>query len=287
MNLRIIPRLDIKGPNLVKGVHLEGLRVLGKPEEFARHYYESGADELICIDTVASLYGRNNLTHIIERIAQEIFIPFTVGGGLRSIEDVRRVLLSGADKVSLNTAAIHRPELIRDLAKTFGSSTIVISIEAKKQLNGTYEAYTDNGREKTGINVFDWAMRVAELGAGEILLTSIDQEGTGTGFDLELTKRVAQSVPIPVIASGGAGKLNHILDVVEKAKADAVALASMLHYQHVQNLIDKKAFQDEGNIHFLESGSKVAHLDCTTIENIKQHITKQGVPCRFAFAAHG
>ena len=154
MNIRIIPRLDIKGPNLVKGIHLEGLRVLGKPERFARYYYEHGADELIYMDVVASLYGRNSLLNIVERTSKEIFIPLTVGGGLRTIDYIRAVLRAGADKVSLNTAAIARPELIQEAAKRFGSSTIVVSIEAKKRPDGSYECYTDNGRVRTGVNAF-------------------------------------------------------------------------------------------------------------------------------------
>ena len=197
--VRIIPRLDIKGPNLVKGIHLEGLRVLGKPEKFARHYYEQGADELVYMDVVASLYGRNNLLDIVAKTSREIFIPLTVGGGLRTIKDIQAVLRAGADKVALNTAAIRRPELIREAAKRFGSSTIVISIEAIKKSDGRYEAYTDNGREKTGVDVFDWALKAVELGAGEIMITSIDQEGTGHGFDIALTRKIAEAVNIPVI----------------------------------------------------------------------------------------
>ncbi len=166
MTIRIIPRLDIKGPNLVKGIHFEGLRVLGKPEYFARYYYENGADELLYMDAVASLYGRNSLLDIVEKTAREIFIPLTVGGGLRSVEDIRAVLRAGADKVSLNTAAIARPELIREASRAFGSSTIVVSIEAIRMPNGQYEAYVNYGRDRTNINVFDWAKQAVELGAG-------------------------------------------------------------------------------------------------------------------------
>ena len=204
MSVRIIPRLDIKGPNLVKGIHLEGLRVLGKPEQFARYYYEQGADELLYMDVVASLYQRNSLLEIVARTAREIFIPMTVGGGLRNLEDIREVLRAGADKVSLNTAVIGRPELIREAAHQFGSSTIVVSIEAIKNRDGSYEAYTDNGRESTGVDALEWALRAVELGAGELLVTSIDREGMGNGFDLELTRTIAESVPVPVIACGGA-----------------------------------------------------------------------------------
>src|SRR3989338_3631035 len=176
-NIRIIPRLDIKGQNLVKGIHLEGLRVLGKPEQYARHYYEAGADELAYMDVVASLYNRNSLHYIISRTAREIFIPLMVGGGLRTIDDIRSVLRAGADKVSINTAAINNPQIISEAANIFGSSTIVVAIEAIKEKNGRYLAYTDNGRQFTGIDVMEWAKRVEELGAGEIMITSVDREG--------------------------------------------------------------------------------------------------------------
>jgi len=191
-NIRIIPRLDIKGPNLVKGIHLEGLRVLGKPEQFARSYYEQGADELLYMDVVASLYGRNSLLNIIEDTAKNIFIPLTVGGGIRSLEDIQKILRAGADKVSINTAAIRNPELIQSAANKFGSSTIVVAIEALLMPNGKYEAFTDNGREPTGVNVFEWALRAEKLGAGEIMVTSIDKEGTGKGFDVELIAKIGK-----------------------------------------------------------------------------------------------
>ena len=179
MTIRIIPRLDIKGPNLVKGIHLEGLRVLGKPERFARYYYEHGADELFYMDAVASLYGRNSLLDIVERTAREIFIPLTVGGGLRSVDDIRTVLRAGADKVALNTAVLARPELIREASRAFGSSTIVVQIDALRRSDGTYEAYTEYGRQQTGVDAIEWAARAVDLGAGELVVTSIAQEGTG------------------------------------------------------------------------------------------------------------
>ena len=280
MYVRLIPRLDIKGPNLVKGVHLEGLRVLGKPERFARYYYEHGADELVYMDVVASLYGRNSLLDIVERTSKEIFMPLTVGGGLRSLDDIRTVLRAGADKVALNTAAIRRPELIEEAAKRFGSSTIVISIEAKKQVNGTYEAYTDNGRIKTGVNVFDWAVRAAELGAGEILLTSIDQEGTGHGFDLALTRHVAESVSIPVIACGGAGKLDHLSEVIHTGKADAVSFASMLHYKYIAQFYTQDDFSSEGNVEFLRSGRTFSGVEGTLLVEAKNYLSQHGILCR-------
>ena len=204
--VRIIPRLDIKGPNLVKGIHLEGLRVLGKPSDFANFYYEQGADELMFMDVVASLYERNSLHEIISDTAKNIFIPITVGGGLRSLSDIKEVLRAGADKVCLNTAAIKNPLLIKDASRMFGSSTIVVAIEAIRELDGNYFAYTDNGREYTGIDVFEWAQKVCDLGAGEIVITSVDREGTGQGYDLELISKIAKLVSVPIIAHGGAGK---------------------------------------------------------------------------------
>ncbi len=281
MNIRIIPRIDIKGPNLVKGVHFEGLRVLGKPESFARYYYEQGADELIYMDVVASLYGRNSLLEIIERTSQAIFIPLTVGGGLRSVDDIRSVLRAGADKVSLNTAAVRKPELIQSAARAFGSSTIVVSIEAKKKSGDTYEVYVDYGRERTKLNAFDWARRATELGAGELLITSIDQEGSGKGFDLELTRRIAEAVPIPVIAAGGAGRIEHVHEVIIAGSADAVCLASLLHYNAFRdNKLDEGAFKQEGNIEYLTSNEHYSRVEQTSLSQIKQSLISAGIGVR-------
>lgn len=228
-NVRIIPRLDIKGPNLIKGIRLEGLRVIGDPQEYAIRYYEAGADELVYMDIVASLYNRNNLSDIISRAADRVFIPITVGGGIRSVDDARNILRSGADKVAINTAAIARPELISEIANRFGSQATVLSIEAKRFQDGRWEAYTDNGRERTGLDVVEWASRAVELGAGEILLTSVDREGTRKGFELDLISSVSRAVPIPVIASGGMGSIQDFA-AAASAGADAVAMADVLHY---------------------------------------------------------
>lgn len=228
--IRLIPRLDIKGPNVIKGVHLEGLRVMGDPQEFARRYYEQGADELLYVDVVASLYGRNSLHDIIERATRDVFVPLTVTGGIRSVDDVRKILRVGADKIGINTAATKRPELIREVARKFGSQCMVLSIEAKRIAEGRWEAYTDNGREKTGLDVVEWAQRGVELGAGEILLTSVDQEGTRKGFDTALLAAVSKAVPVPVIASGGMGKLDDVVAAIREGAADAVAMADILHY---------------------------------------------------------
>jgi cyclase len=232
-NTRLIARLDVKGATLIKGVHLEGLRVLGDPQEYAKRYYAQGADELIYMDIVASLYGRSKLTDIVRRAVEDVFIPMTVGGGIRSIDDVRDLLGAGADKVAINTAAVHRPELIREVSRRFGSQCMVLSIEAKQQGPGRWEVYTDCGRERSGIDVVDWARKGEELGAGEILVTSIDREGTRQGFDVELTHAVASAVGIPVIASGGMGKASDLVDIVTKGKADAVAIADVLHYERM------------------------------------------------------
>lgn len=229
-SIRLIPRLDIKGPNLIKGIHLEGLRIIGDPQVYARRYYEEGADELLYMDIVASLYGRNSLTDIIRRAVQDVFVPMTVGGGIRSVDDVKALLRVGADKIAINTAAVKRPELLREVSQRFGSQCMVLSIEAKRVSEGRWEAYTDNGRERTGLDVVQWAMQAVELGAGEILLTSVDQEGTRKGFDLSLIQAVSTSVPVPVIASGGMGTVDHLVEAVKVGRADAVALADVLHY---------------------------------------------------------
>jgi len=281
MNFRIIPRLDIKGPNLVKGIHFEGLRVLGKPEEFACYYNEEGADELLYMDAVASLYGRNSLLEIIERTSRHVFIPLTVGGGLRTLDDIRTVLRAGADKVAINTAALRRPELISEAARTFGSSTIAVSIEAIRKPDGNYEAYVDYGRQSTGVDAFEWAVRAAKLGAGELLVTSIDREGTGKGFDLELTRNIAESVSIPVIASGGAGTFSHIYEVVTQGKADAVSIASLLHYDSLRHLeVQKGDFSGEGNIEFLKHKTDFSKVEPASIPDIKEYLIDRGVACR-------
>lgn len=228
--LRLIARLDIKGANLIKGIHLEGLRVVGDPQIHAAKYYQDGADEIVYMDTVASLYGRNNLVDVVSRATEHVFVPITVGGGIRSVEDARTLLRAGADKIAINTAAIKDPKLIRQLCDVWGSSTIVLSIEAKKTGDNKWEAYTDNGRERTGLDVAQWAETGAKLGAGEIFVTSVDQEGTRKGFDCELVAEITKRVEIPVIASGGFGSLDHLSQLVKTAKPTGVAIADSLHY---------------------------------------------------------
>ena len=242
--LRLIARLDIKGPNLIKGIHLEGLRVMGSPNEYALNYYKQGADELIYMDCVASLYGRNHLGDIIKEAVKDIFIPITVGGGIRSIENVRAILRSGADKVAINTAAVADSRIISDVARQFGSQCMVLSIEAKKIGNGQWEVYTDNGRERTGLDVVEWAKLCVSNGAGEVLLTSVDREGTRKGFDTELVNAVSSVVNVPVIASGGMGKPEDLLPVVFEGGADAIAMADILHYKRAE-IGDIRALAEE------------------------------------------
>ncbi len=229
-NLRLIARLDIKGPNLIKGVHLEGLRVVGSPAEYAVRYYLQGIDELIYMDCVATLYGRNQLSEIILSAAKDVFVPMTVGGGIRSVDDVKQMLRVGADKVAVNTAAVANPQLISEISRRFGSQCMVLSVEAKQVGKDHWEVLTNNGRERTGLDVVEWVKRGVALGAGEVLLTSVDREGTRKGFDVALVQAVTSAVSVPVIASGGMGKPEHLIDVVRVGGADAVAMADVLHY---------------------------------------------------------
>jgi len=277
--IRIIPRLDIKGPNLVKGIHLEGLRVLGKPSDFAKFYYEQGADELMFMDVVASLYERNSLHDIISETAKRIFIPITVGGGLRTISDIKEVLRAGADKVCLNTAAIKNPSLIKEASRMFGSSTIVVAVEAIKEGEGKYLAYTDNGREYTGVDVFDWVQKVDELGAGEIVITSVDKEGTGQGYDLELVSKVNSLVSCPVIAHGGAGKPSQVVDVLQKANADAVMISSLFHYDFIKEN-ESRASSLEGNVEFLKQKRNFHTFEACSIQDLKHVLIDHQIECR-------
>jgi len=249
-NIRIIPRLDVKNHNLVKGINLEGLRVLGLPERFSQYYYKDGADELIYIDMVASLYGRNHLEEIVKRTAQNVFVPIVVGGGIRSVEDIYKLLRAGADKVAINTQAIKKPKLVEEAAKIFGSQCIVISIQAMKISDGKYEAYTDTGREPTGKDVFEWAKQVVEMGAGELLITSIDKEGTCDGYEIELLNHISEAVNVPVIACGGAGSKEHILEVINKTKVDAVCASSIFHYNIIKDFGVES--REGGNTEFLK-----------------------------------
>lgn len=244
--VRIISRLDIKGQNVVKGIQLEGLRVIGNPGEIARLHYEQGIDEIVFIDIVASLYGRNNILSVVEEAARDIFVPMTVGGGIRSIDDIKAVLRAGADKVAINTAAHARPEFLKEAATAFGSQCVVLSVEAKRQPDGHWESYTDNGRERTFRNVLDWVKQAEELGVGEILLTSVDHDGTRKGLDTGLIQEVRRRVRVPVIACGGAGTARHVVDAIKSTGADAVACGALFHYGLSSVAGLKKALADSG-----------------------------------------
>ncbi len=228
--MRIIARLDIKNNFVIKGVNLEGLRKIGNPIDIALKYYSEGIDELIFIDAVASLYKRNNLYDIIDQAAKNIFVPLTIGGGIRGLKDIERALKSGADRVAINSYATEYPNFIKDAVKNFGSSTITSYIETKEVSENKWEVYKYSGREKTGINTVDWIKKVQDLGCGEILLTSVDYEGTQNGFDLKFLRRVFKLIKVPLVVSGGCGKINHIKELKKNFSDISAAVSSVLHY---------------------------------------------------------
>jgi cyclase len=228
--VRIIARLDIKNEFVIKGIHLEGLRKVGDPISLAKKYYDEGIDEIVFMDAVAAYYDRNSLSEIISQACKEVFVPITVGGGIRTVKDIQDALNSGADKVAINTQAINSPEFITEASRMFGSQCIVASIVAKKVSEGKWEAYIENGREPTGRDVIEWSKQLEELGAGEIMLTSLDREGTKKGFDLDLNALVAESVSIPVISSGGMKSSSDAVELLKGSSVDAIATASSLHY---------------------------------------------------------
>ncbi|RMH00614.1 MAG: imidazole glycerol phosphate synthase subunit HisF [Aquificota bacterium] len=246
---RIIPCLDVDRGRVVKGVRFQNLIDAGDPVEVAKVYEEEGADELVFLDISASAEGRKTMLDVVKRVAEEVFMPFTVGGGVSSLEDIRKLLESGADKVSINTAAVKEPSLIYEGAKRFGSQCIVVAIDAKRRDKG-WEVYVHGGRTPTGLDAVEWAKRVESLGAGEILLTSMDRDGTKLGYDLELTEAVAKAVNIPVIASGGAGSMEHFYEVFKKTGADAALAASLFHFREV------------------------------SIKELKEYLAKEGIPVR-------
>lgn len=279
--MRFIPKLDIKSNNLVKGCNLEGLRVLGKPEVFAKYYYDNGADELIYQDVVASLFGRNALYEIITKTAKEVFIPLTVGGGISSLDDVKKILRCGADKVAINTAAIKNPSLIKDMAHTFGSSTIVLSIEAMRESDGCYTCYTDNGRNPTGKSVVDWVKEACSLGVGEVLLTSINNEGTGRGIDLDLVESVSQCINVPLIVHGGVGKKEHVTNLYknQNTSISGFALASLLHYECANRFFKDETIID-GNVDFLTKNRMPKSIQPCSISELKVYCRQKGMQCR-------
>ena len=230
LKLRVIPCLDVKDGRVVKGVNFVSLRDAGDPVEQAALYDAAGADELCFLDITASQENRDTILDVVSRTASHVFLPLTVGGGIRSTEDMRRLLLAGTDKCSINSAAVARPELVREAAQKFGSQCVVVAVDAKQSTAGQWEVFTHGGRRGTGIDAVEWCRQVASLGAGEILLTSMDRDGTSDGYDLELTRAVAEAVSVPVIASGGAGELDHLVEAITAGHADAVLCASIFHY---------------------------------------------------------
>lgn len=237
--IRLIARLDIKDSYVVKGIQLEGLRKIGDPNSLAQKYYDEGIDEIVYLDTVASLYNRNNLSNIVNKTTEKIFIPITVGGGIRSVDDVRSILKQGADKVAINTAALRKPQLLREIAEMFGSQCMVLSIQAKKSGNNKWEAFYDNGREPSGVDVGEWVQKANELGVGEIFLTSVDKDGLQRGMDQELIKEVCRISSMPVIASSGVGKVDDIIEAARNG-ASGVAIGSIIHYEKMDITTIKK-----------------------------------------------
>ncbi len=246
---RVIPCLDVDAGRVVKGIQFVDIQDAGDPVEVAKRYNAEGADEITFLDITASHEDRETMVHVVEEVAAQVFIPLTVGGGIRTIEDIRRMLKAGADKVSINTAAVTNPEFVREAAQKFGSQCIVVAVDARRV--GTapdrWEIYTHGGRKPTGIDAVDWCVKMSELGAGEILLTSMDRDGTRDGFDLALTRAVADATPVPVIASGGVGTLEHLAEGVSTGHADAVLAASIFHFQH-HTIAEAKAHMRERNI---------------------------------------
>ena len=272
---RIIGRLDIKNQNLVKGIHLEGFRVLGDPSYFSKKYYEDGIDEIHFQDVVASLYNRNQLDNVVSKTVKNVFVPINVGGGIRSIEDINKLLQLGVDKVSINTAGVKNPNLIKNAVDIFGSSTITVAIEAIKRGNH-YEVLIESGREGTNINVLDWIEKIQKLGAGEICLTSIDKEGTKKGFDIKLYNSVKKNISIPLVAHGGAGSIEDIAEVFNQSDVDVVSIASLFHYHYIANT---DMSSNAGNTNFLKN-MKNENLITNKIKTIKNNLKILGINVR-------
>lgn len=244
---RIIPCLDVNGGRVVKGVNFVNLIDAGDPVEIAKAYDKAGADELVFLDITASSDARNTVVDMVRRVAEEVFIPFTVGGGIRTVDDFKKILREGADKVSVNSAAIMNPDLISEAALKFGSQCVVLAIDAKRRADGSgWNIYKNGGRVDMGIDAVEWAMKADKLGAGEILLTSMDCDGTKAGYDIELTRTIAENVSIPVIASGGAGNMDHFYDAVTEGKADAALAASLFHFKELEIIEVKEYLRNKG-----------------------------------------
>ena len=270
--VRIIPRLDIKGPDLVKGIHLEGLRVLGDPADFSEHYFKNGADEIYYQDVVASLYQRNSIYDLLSKVAKKVFIPLTAGGGIRTIEDIRKILNAGADRVSINTGAVNNKNFLTEAVNVFGSSTIVVAIEFSKTKNNKYMVFTDNGRQETGLNAIDWFLEAQELGAGEICLTSIDKEGTGEGFDIDFLNIIKNKIKIPILVHGGLKTPSDLTNVLKLCHVNGFLISSMLHYMSSKELNSniKKKFQ--GNTTFIGNKMSYRKFENYNIDLIKQFL---------------
>lgn len=243
---RIIPCLDVKDGRVVKGVNFVNLTDVGDPVDSARAYYEAGCDELVFLDITATHEERDTMVEVVRQVASQVFIPFTVGGGIRSVEDMNKMLKAGADKVAVNSSALANPQLIAECAQKFGNQCVVVAIDAKRQSEGNWHVYVAGGRKDTGIDLLDWAEKAVALGAGEILLTSMDKDGTKSGFDLDMLNAVAERVSVPIIASGGAGNLQHIVEVFEKTPATGALAASIFHYGEVAIAETKQALADAG-----------------------------------------
>ena len=273
---RIIPKLDIKGENLVKGINLEGLRVLGKPEIFAKNYYKNGADELIYQDIISSLYGISSLENVIRKTASEIFIPLTVGGGIKTISDISRLLRCGADKISINSGAILNPEFIYKSSQTFGSSTIVVSIETQI-IDGDYYAFADSGRNKSNKKLISWIKEVQELGAGEIIITFIDSEGTGKGIDINIVKKIVEHINVPLILNGGIGKKEHAYELLSFKEISGLAISSMFHYRLTETIDFVDINFPIGNTDFIKNLSSNTRINTSTIFELKQDLAKKKI----------
>ena len=273
---RIIPKLDIKGENLVKGVNLEGLRVLGKPEIFAKNYYKNGADELIYQDIISSLYGISSLENVIKKTASEIFIPLTVGGGIKTLSDISRLLRCGADKISINSAAILNPEIIYLSSQIFGSSTIVISIETQF-INGDYYAFTESGRNRSNKKLIPWIKEIQELGAGEIIITFIDSEGTGKGIDLNIIREIIEHIKVPLILNGGIGKQEDAHYLLSIKEISGLAISSMFHYKLIESMDFTNLHFPIGNIDFIKKIVTSSKINTSSILELKQYLLEKKI----------
>ena len=278
---RIISRFDIKGPNLVKGVNLEGLRVIGKPEFFADLYYKDNIDEIIFQDCVASLYGRNNLKNIISKVSKNIFVPLTVGGGLRNLKDVKNVLHAGADRVSINSEGIKNPKFIDELVKEFGSSTIACQIQVQKKLDRNYLCFYENGRQETDLDPLEWAMKLQDMNVGEIILTFINFDGTGKGFDNKLIKELRNKLDIPLVVSGGIGNKLQVLETF-KNNVDGVAVSSAFHYFYLKQNLDiiRSEKYSERNLDYINNIDINELKNNFSIIELKNFLKQNSINCR-------